>query len=62
MQGEINLGKLPISENSEKVKFLFWVEGTFGDHLSLAILLSVILKGSCYQNSQKWLPFLTEST
>ena len=37
------------SENSEKLKIAFWVEGSFGDHLSLL----VIFDGSHYQKLQK---------
>ena len=71
MQNEIEstLGELPHNvkqtllnfKNLEKLKILFWVE-TFGDHLWLVILLSVILDGNHYQISQKGLPSLTEST
>ena len=49
-------------KNSEKLKFPFWKEEILGEHLWLDILLSAILDGSNYQNSQKWLPLLTEST
>ena len=30
---EMNIGKLANSENSEQLKFLFWVEETFDDNI-----------------------------
>ena len=50
-----------VGENSEKLKIAFWVEGTFGDHLLLVIILSAILDGSHYEKTQKWQLQLIES-
>ena len=46
--------------NLRKLKIPVCVEETFDDHLlSVIIMLSVILDGSHYQKSQKWLPWLS---
>ena len=39
------------SENSEKLKIAYYLEGAFGDHLSLVIISLAILDGSHYQKS-----------
>ena len=54
---ETELGIGGGSENSEKLKIAFWVEGTFGHHFSLL----AILDGSHYKKSQKWQLQLLES-
>ena len=52
-RGETATNEYQKTQNSEKLKFLVWVEGTFGAWGGVCETLFAILDGSHYQKSQK---------